>query len=226
MKTVFAALAGVVLAAGSAQAAPIVQAQNFGPATPNFNQTLTFNQYNGLLADLVSVHIKVDLNINGGRLELDNDGLDPAAGTADLGASVSISSGDVALVDALLQPVVGSVDASNSSLFALGSNDGDPTTGFDAGGTDYFDFIGSPASDTDNGFIGSLAFAGYVGAGTFDINAVINQIINYGAIGGISFAGTPVTASGTVTVTYEIIPAPGAAGLIGLGGLVALRRRR
>lgn len=218
--------AAVCLAAGAADAVIIMQTQNFGPGTPNFASVLTFNKYNGSAGDIVSVKIKVQLDITGGRLELDNDGAGPANGSAQLGAEAAISSIDVNLLDNAFQPVTGVAAASNSSLFNLAGNDGDGLGTFEVGGPDYFLFQGLPASDMKMGFINTLFHGQYAGAGTFDITLNASQIFDYGAIGGISFAGSPVTASGNVMVIYDIIPAPASATLLGLGGLLAARRRR
>ncbi len=227
------AAAALVAAAGSANAATIMQSQSYGPNTPNFGSVTTFNQFNPALGTLLSVKVKVDLQINGGFLQLDNDGNDPAAGSAELGAKTNITSTDVSLLNAIAQPVIPApgVQASNSSPFAIAGNDGDAVDETNPGTVDWFDFQGAPALDMEMGFVGSLFWGfgvGYIGVGTYDINVQTDQVFEYGAIGGINFAGGPVTASGTVMVTYEYepIPAPGAAALLGLGGLLAARRRR
>lgn len=224
------AAAALAAAAGSASAATIMQSQSYGPSTPNFPATTTFNRFNPALGTLLSIKVKVSLDIVGGFLQLDNDGVDPANGSAQLGAVTTISSVDVPLLNALIQPVIpaAGVQAFNASPFAIAGNDGDNITTFDVGTVDFFDFQGAPASGMDMGFIGAAFFGPYIGAGTYDINTSTSQIFDYGAIGGIQFAGGPVTASGTVMVTYEYepIPAPGAAALLGLGGLLAARRRR
>jgi hypothetical protein len=224
VKIAIATLAVAALA-GTATASNIIQTIPFGPSTPNFNQVLTFNRYAGPASDLVQIEVRLSLNVSGGQLELDNDGADPASGTADLGASAGISSVDVPLVNNAFLPVVGNVAAATSSPFNIAGDDGDGA-GFQAGGADYFNFLGGAGSDNDAGFIANAVFAAYAGGGTFNILVNATQIFDYGALGGISFAGSPVTASGEVTVIYKLIPTPGAAALLGLGGLVAARRRR
>jgi len=222
-------VAGVIAALGLATAAnatTIMQTQSFGPATPNFSSTLTFNKYTGLASDIVSVKVKIQLDISGGLLELDNDGANGASGTAELGATAGISSSDVSLLDNLFQPVTGVASASNATGFSIAGNDGDAIGSFQAGGLDYFLFNGSAAADMKMGFINTLFHGQYAGGGTFDILLDANQIFEFGAIGGIAFAGSPVTASGNVMIIYEVIPTPSAAALLGLGGLLVARRRR
>jgi uncharacterized protein (TIGR03382 family) len=71
-----------------------------------------------------------------------------------------------------------------------------------------------------------MFFSEYVGAGTFSINAMADT--EFSISGGSAVQGAFVNqiASGSVTVIYNFIPAPGAAALFGLGGIAAARRRR
>ncbi len=224
MKTL--AVAAVLTAAGAAQASPIIQTQNFGPAAATFSDTLTFNQFNGNLADLISIEIIADLTVSGGSAALDNDGGTSASVDLEFGTTLNISSMDVSLVDGSLLPVVGGVAVLTNPSINLDANDGDDITQFDAGGPDWTEVLGLSGNSNDNGFISSSAFAGYVGAGTFDIN--IEAATEFSIIGGSAVQGsfTNQTAEGSVTVIYNFIPAPGAATLAGLAGIAAVRRRR
>ena len=237
MKMKIALAAGLIAAAaGTASAAQIMQSMPYGPSTPNFNTVLTFNKFDGTLGTLNSVKIKVDLSINGGFLQLDNDGQDPANGSADLGALTTISGVGVPVLNNAFNNVLGSgVDVFNSSPFAIAGNDGDLTNQFDVGTADFFDFQGQNGSDMGMDFINTLFHANYtdadgviMGLNTYGIDVNVNQIFDYGAIGGIAFSGGPVTASGTVMVIYDYtpVPAPGAAAILGLGALAMGRRRR
>jgi len=229
------AIIALALSAGAASAAQIVQVKPFGPNTPNFSQNLTFNKFDAALGTLLSVKVQIDLSSEGGFLRLDNDGDQPAAGNAQLGSNVKISSMQVALVNNALQPSVGSgVTVATTAPFAIAGTDGDNTTTFDIGGTDYFELLGAAGSDMGMDTVSSLFHSQYIDAipdmvlATYVIAVNATQIFNYGAIGGIAFSGGPVTASGNVTVTYNYtpVPAPGAAGLAGLGGLLLVRRNR
>lgn len=215
----------ICVAAGSAHAGVFMSTATFGPNTPNFLEVLTLDKYNGNIADLVSIKIKVQIDIDGGNLQLDNDGDEPAQGNAMLGAQAAISSVDVPLLDAAFQPVVGPAAAFTATAFAIAGDDGDGPM-FQAGGDDSFLFNGGPASDMQMGFINPLFFADFSGGGTFSVEVNATQIFEYGALGGVEFAGGPVSASGSVMVIYDFIPTPGAATIVGLAGLVGLRRRR
>lgn len=228
-------VAGLAIAAGSAQADQVMQTQPFGPNTPNFDSTLTFNKFDGSLGTLISVKVKMQLAISGGFLQLDNDGELGAAGNVKLGANGVLSSLDVPVLDAGFANVLGTgVAVFNTAPFMIAGNDGDNTMTFDVGAADYFDFQGGPNSDMGMGFINSLFHANYTDAvpdmslDTYQLRVDVSQIFNYGSIGGIQFTGGPVTAEGNVMVTYEYapVPAPGAAALLGLGGLIVTRRRR
>lgn len=229
------AAGALALAAGSAHADTIMQTQNFGPTTPNFNTGLTFNKFDATLGTLTSIKVKVQLDVSGGFLKLDNDGVGPASGSADLGALATIASMDVPLIDNALQPVIGpGVSVVTSSPFAVQGNDGDSTTTFDDGTVDNFSMIGNNGSDMGMGFISGLFFNSYIDAipdmtlATFGINVNVSQVFDYGSLGGIQFQGGPVAASGNVMVIYDYrpVPAPGAAGLAALGGALLVRRRR
>ena len=81
-------------------------------------------------------------------------------------------------------------------------------------------------SVSGSGSVGSLFWGGYVGAGTFTVNALSSQFGSLSYNSGIETATTPVLANGTVTVTY-VVPEPSSAALAGLAVLgLCLRRRR
>lgn len=222
----FTALAALGLfAAGSASAAQIVQSELFGPGTPNFSSTLTFNQFNGNLADLISVEVSLSLAVSGGNLIVDNDGADPAVVNVELGAAATLTSVDVVLLNNAFQNVVGTVSASTSDVFNLAGNVGDGVGDYDPSGPDGAILIGGNDSDSNGGFINALFFPGYVGAGTFDVTANVQQILDFGGVGGVEGAFNSVLAEGKVTVIYNYVPEPASLSLLALVGLIAARRR-
>jgi hypothetical protein len=220
--------AAILACAGAAQANFIMQSLDFGPNTPNYQQTLTFDKHDGSLGALLSVQVKLSIAIENGSATVDNDGVDPATVDVQFGASGAISSVDVPLLDAAFQPVVGDVDVFDAANFALSANDSDPAGQFDDdGGPDNGTLNVSPMSDQDSGFIADSLFGNYVGAGdTFDVLVDVDTLFEILGQGGVAGAFVPVDASGNVMVIYEYVPTPGAAGLLAIAGVAATRRRR
>lgn len=221
----FAAAVVVAVSGAAARADLITQTLPFGPQIPNFDQTLTFQQFHGNLADLVSVHVQLDMSISGGLLVVDNDAPLPAHVHVELGAHGDLSSVDVALLDIAFQPVTGTVNLSTGETFDLAPNEGDVPNDFDPAPPDGATHVGGLDSDSGAGFINPIFFPGYVGAGTFDILAVATQLLDYGGVSGVELAYVPVTAEGSVTVSYNFVPEPASACLLGMA-LLGVRKRR
>lgn len=213
---------------GIASATVLSETINFGPGTPNFNSTLTFQKYHGGYGNLVSVKVILNLDIDGGTLIVDNDGVGPAHVDTELGATAAISSLDVTLLDNLFQPVTGVASASTVGSYDLAGNIGDGANDYDPSGPDGAQLIGQADSDMKMGFINSLFHPGFVGAGTFDIKAQVNQILDFGGVGGVEGGFTAVNAGGSVTVQYTLdkTPEPASAAMLGLAGLLVLARVR
>jgi len=168
----------------------------------------------------------VDLSVSGGNASVDNDGETSTTVDVEFGTSLGISSSDVSLLDGAFDPVTAGVNVLTNPSISLAANDGDDINQFDAGGPDFDMITGVAGMDNDSGFINALFFGDYVGAGMFSIDAIANT--EFSISGGSAVQGSFVnqTASGSVTVIYNFIPAPSAAALFGLGGLAAARRRR
>lgn len=228
---VIAALA-VSAMSGVASAAPcdtmIMQEIPFGPNTPNFRQTLTFDKYAGPASDICSIQVFMNLQISDGFLVVDNDGALPALAAAKLGAEGDISSMDVPLLDAGLQPVTSPVQVATMQIFNLGPDNGDgslPMFPPDPAGPDGGLMLGQPGAGSDNGFISPALFAPYAGGGTFNVLVDVDQVIDFGGIGGVEGSFGSVIAQGSVKVIY-IVPEPATMSLLGLGALGLLRRIR
>ena len=216
-----------LLFACAASAATITQTETYS-GTPNLSRTFTFDEFDDLggTLTLLSIQVLVELNIDGGQLVLDNDGDDPASGTYEFGAKSDISSTDVSLLDGALQPVTAELSALTSGGFSLAAQTGDGANDFDSSPPDGTLINGGPLTDNDDGFISATLFAQYIGTGTYEIDLDATQWSDFGGVSGIEWAVTPVTADGEVTVIYNYIPEPASMGLLSLGGLALLRRRR
>lgn len=224
-KTLAAAV--VAGAAATAPAQVLMQMLDFGLNTPDFEQTLTFNQFDIDPAHILSVKYTVELDIAGGNLTVDNDGVDGAIVDVELGASAELSSTDVTLLNDMLNPVVDEVELVTTDTLNLAGNDGDDDTTFDPnGGPDEGSIDGGMQSGMSMGFINSMFFGQYAGMGTFDILVDVDQVLDFGSQSGVSGGFTPVQASGKVKIEVTLIPTPATAAMLGMGGLVAVRRRR
>ena len=220
-------LVAVALAAGPAIGATITQVETFS-GTPDLTRTLTFDEFDDLggTLTLTSIQVSVSLSAIGGQLILDNDGESSASGSFDFGAKGDISSTDVSLLDAGLLPVTSEVQAGHNQAFSLDPNTGDGPSDFDPTAPDGLQYNGGTETDSDSGLISGTVFNQYIGTGTYDIDVDVTQWQDFGGVSGIEWAVTPVSASGEVTVIYNYIPEPATLGLLSLGALALLRRRR
>ena len=212
--------------AGVGHAASIVQTQNFS-FVPEDSATLTFNQFNSALGTLTGIVITTNLTKSGGSLFVDNESATPASGNITQSVTITLVSLDVSLIDTSLQPIGNNVAATSVYFANVGVDDGDGP-GVQSTGADYDGTTFGIVNNSQTRNVNSAAWAGYTGAGTYDIDVDGLQGFNTSAIGGAAVAIDPATASGDVTITYIYtpVPEPSAALLGGLGMLALLRRRR
>jgi hypothetical protein len=128
------------------------------------------------------------------------------------------------------------ITSTTSDSFTLEVDDGDGGV-FSDTGPDAATLIGDTVSLSDSLLINSLFFSGYSGTGTYDLVADITQIVDFTAIGGVQGSFSPVSASGSITVTYideapvggsPVVPEPTTLLLFGSGalGLIGLKRSK
>ncbi|MFN0012859.1 MAG: choice-of-anchor E domain-containing protein [Phycisphaerales bacterium] len=187
-------------------------------ASTNFSEVVSLPQWDPALFPnevLIGVVITLTANVDGRIRAESNDG-EPATINADLAALVTANA------PAGLQVV--SLPLANF-MFAATAFDGS----IDFGGTSGFDTGTLAGADMDSN---SLTFppgnsVPYIGNG----NIAVTVTADGASI--VSGAGNIVTvitteARATLEITYQtrIIPAPGAAAMLGLGGLLIARRRR
>ena len=212
----------MLLISGVASAAVVTQTETFS-GTPSFNRALTFNQFddNDGAYTLDSVTVRLYLTTSAGaQLDVDNDGELATEGTASFGSLGSLSSVHVFLGgDA-------AVSTLTTKYMTLAGDDSDGA-GIQTTGLDYDFLVTTEQSDSNVINVSSGSFFQYIGTGTFDINASINQEINFGAMGGVSGAFSPLAANGRVEVEYNYtVPEPASALMICVVGTIALGIRR
>jgi len=211
----FAATAGFATAQTT-----IVHTLNFN-GVPYFSVPLLFNKCNGLASNLTKVNVSYSLQIQGGQFVIDNDANSPASVTANFGATLDATSSDVQLRDNTFNLIVDDVAALNTGTFNLAPNFGDGLNDFDPTGPDGTVLVGAPKMKAGNGDVNAMFISGYVGPGTFTVNAIAKQVASLTSSSGVETATTPVSANGTITITYTVIPEPRSTALVGL----AFRRR-
>ncbi|MDD5134635.1 MAG: PEP-CTERM sorting domain-containing protein [Phycisphaerae bacterium] len=216
------------VAAGPAFALTTPQTKYFS-GIPSMSGSLAFDQFDthGGIWVLDSVKVTLNLQTSGGELRLDNDSDNPASGNFEFGAKGSISSSDVPLLNSSYIAIPGTVNAYHSGSFNLAANVGDIGGDYDSSPPDGMLYTGGIETDSKFGFVGSGLWASYQGTGTYDIDYEVLQWLNYGSIGGIEYAVTPVTANGNVEVIYEyhVVPEPMTIGLLAMGGMALIRRK-
>ncbi len=204
----------------------ITQTLNFS-GVPDFSQPLLFNKYSGDAADILNIEVSYSLTIQGGQFIIDNDSNSPASLTANFGAELDATSTDVNLLNGSFQPIINDVAVINSGTFDLAPNQGDGLNDYDSSGPDGAILVGVTKTNTGSGNVNTSFYGQYAGGGTFTVNAKSSQVGSLSFNSGIETATTPVTANGTITITYTVVPEPSSTALLGLGALgLAFRRRR
>ena len=198
-------LLGLALPAG----ADIIQVQSFGPVFPRYFPRLTFDQYNGNIADLTGITVGLSLTTSGGLGQVDNESGTTATVTVEFGTSGWLISSGPVLPTELTNPSL-PVTAVTSADFVLGPNDGDGL-GVQLGGEDYATLPGTTVTNSLSGTVPSISWSGYIGSGTFSIIGYIDTYLKVIGASGVSQGSTPPTVSGDVTVTYHTTPSGGGA---------------
>lgn len=194
----------------------------------DFSDTVILSQYDGNLADIASIEICYTLNADGGTVGIDNEGDASASISGDFGVQLDVTGSSVTLLDGSFGPIL---DGFTSSFVipptVLAANDGDNVSTFDIGGPDYASFTSSNTTASGAGTVNSQFYNQFIGNGTFSIDFQVDSLFNLSGEGGSTIQfDSPDQADGTVTVKYTLVPEPSSAMLLGLGGLLLMRRKR
>jgi hypothetical protein len=136
------------------------------------------------------------------------------------------------LVNERFEPILSgssAISVSTGSVLELAADNGDALT-FDPTLPDAETHLGGHASHSGSDLVNTAFLTDFISDdpdGTFTLSADVDQLLDFGGVGGISGQFEPVTAIGNVIVTYEYVPEPSgwAIAFCGLVGLLRLRRR-
>lgn len=206
MKAISIGIVALAAAAGSASAAVQTDSFSFGPsAVPfvGFNALDKFDTNGGL-------HVLTGMTLT-------------FEGTLSANVSATALSGP----QVVNVGVLGSSDATDG-LFNLALDFEDDWSSPILNSGDVHNFGLLSVSDTAIYNVPALLWGLYTGAGTFDVDFDGTGLFGVQGGGNATIDVTNFAGSGTVTVeyTYNVIPTPGAMALLGMGGLLAARRRR
>ena len=210
--------------AASANASWMTYTSSF-TAYPNYSNTFTFNKFDSALGHLDSVTVELSLDVTGGSYQVENLSTSPASGTMTFGTTGSLA-GPAYFADNSDNLLTSPVSAVTNKNVSLAATDGTQ----DFSGGDSNSLAGATQWLTNTAIVGTSYTYRFASATneTFKITAKADYYMNFSVAGGIAGAYLPQTARSAVTVTYNYsqIPEPVAFGLVGIGGLVLMRRHR
>ncbi len=210
------AIAALIAVAGGVSAQSITHMGSFGPADTDFTNTITIPGFDSMggSRELTSIYVKLIGEVSGDAKGENLSTTAPDTITLELSAMISLDlPGFLTLAEVL--PLA-------DETFMAAIYDG--VTDFD--GPSGESFLGLNAMDMDSSeFFNPFILNQFIDVAFIDLEADASGQSK--AVGGGNVASQFNTdASYSYEITYKYIPTPASAAVLGLGGLVATRRRR
>ena len=206
MKNLIVSALAVASIAGAASAAVESFSFNFGPTAVPFSGNGNLSLFDTMGGTRVLIGVNVSYMVT-------------------LGANVVATSN--AGPQIITVGVSGSAAASDGIFNRAGPINGNAVSPILNNG-DVFNFGSVSGSDTFAAALPAFFFPAYTGVGTFVVNYSGSGLFGIVGQGNAQLDVSAFEGFGKVQIdyTWREVPAPGAAALLGLSGLVALRRRR
>ncbi|MEF8698240.1 MAG: choice-of-anchor E domain-containing protein [Candidatus Accumulibacter sp. UW20] len=207
-KILLATAVAAAMAMGSASAATISFSDSFGPATTNWTENLTLQQFDTSLGTLLSIKF-----VYGG-------GVSTTFNLESLDAAATILTGTSSAMLAFGGPISDTLNASGTTgPLAVTAFDG----AIDFGGTSGV--VAGPITDTDSDMTTLFSgFAPFLGLGTYDISVAATGLSSASGAGNlISLIGTTAFANIDVIYEYRVNDVPEPASMLLVGRVLPAR---
>lgn len=193
------------------------------PTTPtDFNTIIPIAKFDPALGQLLMVTVRLNATLDASLIAENRSGA-PATITGSV-------TNNIALTPPIGPVLNGSASTTPVGAQLVGPYDGIPFTNELPNGpfgADTFRWtIVNGNVDQANNYNLPADLAFFTGAGTLDYNVVGDSTFSLSSNTGNLAALATATAGGTITVTYDYIPEPATMGLLGMGALALIRRRR
>jgi hypothetical protein len=218
----------LALAAGTTQAALVLEDQETQNLPNETNITLNLSQFNGSVNDLTNVYVELELRLNGMEIALDNDADQAQEGTAHVLNTANSVTSTVNFLKTDLDTInTSDLTINASQVFNLTATSGDTVGQFDATGNgDYALWTPNTLTNGDSGNIHNSAWTDYVGSGDFSITINTTYLTSATFEGNDGyFQGNTPNGEVYAKVIYTYVPEPATLGPLALLGFIGLRKR-
>jgi hypothetical protein len=189
--------------------------------------TLNLPKFNGPLSNLTNVWLKLKFDISNAVVEMDNDSIASATGTAKVASTFT----NLTSTAGLLKSNFDSINASDFTIasnqsFSMTGTSGDNVGGFNvttSGDYVYCNF--GTITKQDSGDIFNGLWSSFVGSGDFQITLLANYLTGATFTGGDGyFQGSTPNGQIFGEVVYSYIPEPATVIILALGALLSAKR--